>query len=72
MIIIDCAKFSYKSCEVYKYFFKFSFQIIRKMFIVISASTLIKDAEARNKVFLDIIRKQTKLNRLIQKTEVVE
>jgi hypothetical protein len=39
---------------------------------VISASTLIKDAEARNKVFLDIIRKQTKLNRLIQKTEVVE
>lgn len=39
---------------------------------VISASTLIKDAEARNKVFLDIIRKQTKLNRLIQKTEAVE
>lgn len=32
---------------------------------VISASTLIKDAEARNKVFLDIIKKQTKLNRLI-------
>lgn len=36
---------------------------------VISASTLIKDAEARNKVFLDIIRKQAKLNRLIQKIE---
>lgn len=32
---------------------------------VISASTLIKDAEARNKVFLDIVKKQTKLNRLI-------
>lgn len=28
---------------------------------VISASTLIKDAEARNKVFLDIIRKQSKI-----------
>jgi len=37
---------------------------------VISATTLIKDAEARNKVFLDIIRKQTKLNKLIQKTLV--
>lgn len=39
---------------------------------VISASTLIKDAEARNKVFLDIIKKQTKLNGLIQKTKIVE
>ncbi|MEY3498515.1 MAG: hypothetical protein RL308_184 [Bacteroidota bacterium] len=38
---------------------------------VISASTLIRDAEARNKVFLDIIRKQTRLNRLIQKKIVV-
>ena len=38
---------------------------------VISASTLIKDAEARNKVFLDIIRKQTRLNKLIQKAEVI-
>jgi hypothetical protein len=38
---------------------------------VVSAKTLIYDAEARNKVFLDIIRKQTKLNRLIQKTEAV-
>lgn len=28
---------------------------------VISASTIIKDAEARNKVFLDIIKKQTRL-----------
>ncbi len=36
---------------------------------VISASTLIKDAEARNRVFLDIIRKQTKLNRLIEAKE---
>lgn len=33
---------------------------------VISAKTLIYDAEARNKVFLDIIRKHTKINRLIQ------
>jgi hypothetical protein len=39
---------------------------------VISASTLIKDAEARNKVFLNIIKKQTKLNKFIQKAEVVE
>jgi hypothetical protein len=39
---------------------------------VISASTLIKDAEARNRVFLDIIKKQTKLNRLIQTSEFVE
>ena len=38
---------------------------------VISASTLIKDAEARNKVFLDIIRKQTKLNSLMQKSMVI-
>lgn len=38
---------------------------------VISASTLIKDAEARNKVFLDIIRKQTKLTNIISKTEAV-
>lgn len=39
---------------------------------VVSAKTLIYDAEARNRVFLDIIRKQTKLNRLIQKSEVVK
>ena len=39
---------------------------------VVSAKTLIYDAESRNKIFLDIIRKQTKLNRLIHKTEVVE
>lgn len=32
---------------------------------VISASTLIKDAEARNKVFLDIIRKQSKIRNLL-------
>ena len=38
---------------------------------VISASTLIKDAEARNKVFLDIIQKQNKLNKLINNTDVV-
>ena len=34
---------------------------------VISAQTLIKDAEARNKVFLDIIRKQNRLNTLLGK-----
>lgn len=32
---------------------------------VISASTLIKDAEARNKVFLDIIKKQSKIINLL-------
>lgn len=32
---------------------------------VISASTLIKDAEARNKVFLDIIKKQNKIKNLL-------
>jgi hypothetical protein len=35
---------------------------------VVSARTLIKDAEARNRVFLDIIRKQSKLNSLIEST----
>lgn len=33
---------------------------------VISASTLIKDAEARNKVFLDIIRNQSKIQNLLK------
>lgn len=32
---------------------------------VISASTLIKDAEARNKVFLDIIKKQNRLKKFL-------
>lgn len=32
---------------------------------VISVSTLIKDAEARNKVFLDIIKKQSKIKNLL-------
>jgi hypothetical protein len=32
---------------------------------VVSAKSLILDAEARNKVFLDIIRKQSRLNRLL-------
>ncbi|MEI6347259.1 MAG: hypothetical protein WCP69_04845 [Bacteroidota bacterium] len=36
---------------------------------VISAHTLIKDAEARNKVFLDIIRKQSRLNKILQSNE---
>jgi hypothetical protein len=34
---------------------------------VISATTLIKDAEARNKVFLEIIRKQSRLNKILEK-----
>jgi hypothetical protein len=34
---------------------------------VISANTLIKDAEARNKVFLDIIRKQSRLNKIFER-----
>lgn len=33
---------------------------------VVSARTLIKDAEARNRVFLDIIRKQSRLNKIIE------
>jgi hypothetical protein len=32
---------------------------------VISASTLVKDAEARNKIFLDIIRKQSRLRTIL-------
>jgi hypothetical protein len=38
---------------------------------VISATTLIKDAEARNKVFLDIIRKNSRLNNLLKKQETL-
>lgn len=38
---------------------------------VISANTLIKDAEARNKVFLDIIRKQSRLNSLLEKPTLI-
>jgi hypothetical protein len=34
---------------------------------VVSARTLILDAEARNKIFLDIIRKQSRLNKLLSK-----
>ena len=34
---------------------------------VVSAKTLIYDAEARNKVFLDIIKKQSKITRLLKK-----
>jgi len=36
---------------------------------VVSAKTLIVDAEARNKVFLEIIRKQSKLNRFLKRDE---
>jgi len=36
---------------------------------VISAMTLVKDAEARNKVFLDIIRKQSRLKKILLKEE---
>ena len=32
---------------------------------VISATTLIRDAEARNKVFLDIIKKQSKIKNFL-------
>lgn len=39
---------------------------------VVSAKTLIYDAEARNKVFLEIIRKQARINRLIEKSETVK
>jgi hypothetical protein len=37
---------------------------------VVSASTLISDAEARNRVFLDIIRKQSRLNKMLEQTEL--
>jgi len=33
---------------------------------VVSARTLINDAEGRNRIFLDIIRKQSKLNKLVK------
>jgi hypothetical protein len=33
---------------------------------VINARTLILDAEARNKVFLDVIRKQSRLNKILK------
>lgn len=36
---------------------------------VVSAKTLILDAEARNKIFLEIVRKQSKLNNLLQQQE---
>lgn len=36
---------------------------------VVSARTLIKDAEARNRVFLDIIRKQSRLNIIIESVQ---
>lgn len=39
---------------------------------VISAKTLIADAEARNKVFLDIIRKQSRLNSLLKEDDKVK
>lgn len=58
--------FSSEAPIYHRYFEKIGVSIY-----VVSAKTLIYDAEARNKVFLDIIRKQTKLNRLIQKTEAV-
>lgn len=35
---------------------------------VVSARTLIRDAEARNKVFLDIIRKQSRLHKMLEET----
>lgn len=39
---------------------------------VISATALIKDAEARNRVFLDIIKKQSRIHRLLKNPEVEE
>lgn len=37
---------------------------------VVSAKTLICDAEARNKVFLDIIKKQAKINKLLEPSPI--
>jgi len=39
---------------------------------VISATTLIKDAEARNKVFLDTIKKQSRIHNLLKKSDTEE
>lgn len=36
---------------------------------VVSATTLVKDAEARNKVFLDIIRRQSRLQKLLASSD---
>ena len=38
---------------------------------VISAMSLVKEAEARNKIFLDIIRKQSRLRRMLFESEEV-
>ncbi|MNR27465.1 hypothetical protein D3C85_1447400 [compost metagenome] len=48
------------------------FEKIGVSIYVVSAKTLIYDAEARNKVFLNIIKKQSKLYKLIQNTEIIE
>lgn len=52
--------FSLETPIYHRYYGELSISIF-----VISASTLIKDAEARNKVFLDIIKKQSKLKSLL-------
>jgi len=48
-------------CSIYHRFYPDGVSIY-----VISARTLIADAEARNKVFLDIIRKQSKLSSILK------
>jgi hypothetical protein len=52
--------FSLESPIYYRYYSEPNISIF-----IISASTLIKDAEARNKVFLDIIKKQSKIKNII-------
>jgi len=52
--------YSTESPIYYRYYEKSAISIY-----VVSARTLIIDAEARNKIFLDIIRKQSKLNKLL-------
>lgn len=54
--------FSTENPIYFRYYQKIGISIF-----VISASTLIKDAEARNKVFLDIIRKQSKIKNILSK-----
>ena len=52
--------FSLESPIYFRFYQKLGISIF-----VISATTLIKDAEARNKVFLDIIRKQSRIKDIL-------
>jgi hypothetical protein len=57
--------FSVDAPIYYRYYDKIGVSVF-----VVSAKTLICDAEARNKVFLDIIKKQAKINKLLGQEEI--